>query len=107
MKESGRSCVRAGLVAGAGPLVGMAPPVSTLTFIVETTLACRDHGGVQKLRWSADRSRAQNNAAAPTLRWRAETTVYAQWCRHASVVWTSQGRPTAGRQVNGASQSKG
>src|SRR5699024_1806550 len=77
MKESGRSCVRAGHVVGAGLLVGLAPLVATITFIVETTLACRDHGGVQKLRWSADRSRAQNNAAAPTLRWRAETTVYA------------------------------
>ena len=56
-----------------GSLVG--PLLSTLTFIAETTLACRPHVCLKP-------------RAAPKLRWRSEPTVQAQWCRHAGVVST-------------------
>src|SRR5699024_3427511 len=52
----------------------------------------RDHVSLPKPRWSAETTlecwpqpRLKPRAASK-LRWRAETTVQAQWCRHAGVV---------------------
>ena len=54
----------------------------------------RDHVSLPKPRWSAETTlecwpqpRLKPRAASK-LRWRAETTVQAQWCRHAGVVST-------------------
>src|SRR5699024_185449 len=106
MKESGRSRARAVLVVGAGHSWGwrhwwgMGPLVSTLTFIAETTLECRNHAGVLA-------------AAAPETACSAETTLAFRDHGAGAVASERQrgfdaaGRPSASRQVTGASQSKG
>ena len=81
-----------------GSLVG--PLLSTLTFTAETTLERRDHAGVPTacvLKTAC--------SAETTLAFRAHGAGTVVSARRSG--FDAAGRPSAGRQVTGASQSKG